>query len=90
LQDEARARIGNLTNAKEAYDELKRAYEGRTATEFYALLDSLTASLTFYDRKIAVNGHVTNCERIWNTFVNIISRADLTNDAEFEGIFEKR
>jgi hypothetical protein len=50
-EDEVRARIGNLTNTKEAYDELKRAYEGRTATEFCALLDSLTTSLTFDDRK---------------------------------------
>jgi hypothetical protein len=53
------------------------------ATEFYALLDSLTTSLTFDDRKIAVNEHVTNYERTWNTFVGIISRADLTNDDGF-------
>jgi hypothetical protein len=33
-EDEVRARIGNLTNAKEAYDELKRAYERITATRF--------------------------------------------------------
>jgi hypothetical protein len=82
-EDEVRARIGNLTNAKEAYDELKRAYEGRTATEFYALLDSLTTSLTFDDRKIAVNELVTNYGRTWNTFVGIISQADLTNDDGF-------
>jgi hypothetical protein len=82
-ENEARARIGNLTNAKEAYNELKRAYEGRTATEFYALLDSLTTSLTFDDRKIAVNEHVTNYESTWNTFFGIISRADLTNDDGF-------
>jgi hypothetical protein len=75
--------MGNLINAKKAYDELKRAYEGRTATEFYALLDSLTTSLTFDDRKIAVNEHVTGYGRTWNTFVRIISRADLTNDDGF-------
>jgi hypothetical protein len=82
-EDEVRARIWNLTNPKEAYDEFKRAYEWRTATEFYALLDSLTTSLTFDDRKIAVNEHVTNYERTWNTFVGIISRADLTDDVGF-------
>jgi hypothetical protein len=82
-EDEVRARIGNLTNAKEAYDELKRAYEGRTATEFYALLDSPTTSLTFDDRNIAFNEHVINYERTWNTFVGIISRADLKNDDGF-------
>jgi ATP phosphoribosyltransferase regulatory subunit HisZ len=67
-----RARIGNLTNAKGAYDELKRAYEGRTATGFYALLDSLT-TLTFDDRKITVNEHVTNYEMTWDTFVGVLS-----------------
>jgi hypothetical protein len=48
-EDEIRAQIGNLTNTKEAYDEFKRAYEGRTVIEFYTLLDSLTTSLTFDD-----------------------------------------
>jgi hypothetical protein len=82
-EDEGRARIGNLTNAKEAYNQLKRAYEGGTATEFYALWDSLTTSLTFDDRKIAVKEHVTSYERTWNTFVGIISRANLKNDDRF-------
>jgi transposase InsO family protein len=82
-EDEVRARIGNLTNAKEAYEELKRAYEGRTTTEFYALLDSLTTSLVFDDRKTTVTEHITYYERTWNTFVGIISRADLTNDDGF-------
>jgi hypothetical protein len=41
-------------------------------------------SLTFDDRKIAVNEHVTNYERrTWNTFPGIISRADLKNDDGF-------
>jgi hypothetical protein len=48
-EDEVRARIGNLTLAKEEYNELKKACEGKTATEFYALLDSLT--LVYDDRK---------------------------------------
>jgi hypothetical protein len=41
-----RARIENLTNAKEAYIALQRGYEGRTPTEVYALFDSLTTFLT--------------------------------------------
>jgi hypothetical protein len=41
-EDDVKARIGNLASAKDAYGELKKAYEGKTATEFYALLDSLT------------------------------------------------
>lgn len=38
-EDDVKARIGNLTSAKDAYAELKKAYEGKTATELYALLE---------------------------------------------------
>jgi hypothetical protein len=81
-EDDVKARIGNLTSAKDAYAELKKAYEGKTATEFYALLDSLT-SISFDDRKSSIEEHVTNYERAWNRFVGVVSRADLTTDDGF-------
>ena len=63
-EDEIRARIGNLTSANEAYAELRKAYEGKTATEFYALRDSLT--LSYDDRKCTIEEHITAYERVWN------------------------
>jgi hypothetical protein len=80
-EDEARACIGNLTLAKEAYNELKKAYEGKTATEFYALLDSLT--LVYDDRKSTIEKHITAYERIWNMFVGVMSRANLNSGDGF-------
>jgi hypothetical protein len=83
-QDDIKARICNLTSAKYAYAELKKAYEGKTATEFYALLDSLI-SVSFDDRKSSIEEHVTNYERTWNCFVGVVSRAvmtDLGKDSE--------
>ena len=77
-EDDVRARIGSLTNAKDAYNELRKGFEGKTATEFYTLLDSLT---TMYDdRKNIIEEHIASYEHIWNTFVGITTRADLTND----------
>jgi hypothetical protein len=35
-EDKFRAPIGNLKLAREASNELKKAHEGKTATEFYA------------------------------------------------------
>jgi len=76
-EDNVRSRIGTCELAKDAYDELKKAYEGKTATEFYALLDSLT-NIPFDDRKTTIDGHITHYEATWNRFVGVISRADLT------------
>ena len=85
-EDNVRARIGNLSTAKEAFDELKRAFEGRTTTEFYALLDSIT-SIHFDDRKSSIEEHVVRFERAWNIFAGIIVRADLIKDDGFgEGL----
>jgi hypothetical protein len=81
-EDDVKVRIGNLTSAKDDYAELKKPYEGKTATEFYALLDSLT-SISFDDRKSPIEEHFTNYERAWNGFVGIVSRADLTTDNGF-------
>ena len=76
-ENNVRSRIGTCELAKDAYDELKKAYEGKTATEFYALLDSLT-NIPFDDRKNTINEHITHYEATWNRFVGVISRADLT------------
>jgi hypothetical protein len=87
-EDNIRVRIGNLTIAKDAYDELKKAYEGKYAIEFYALLNSLT-SVSYDDRKSSIEEHLTNYERTWNSFVGVISRLDLVagNDDGFgEGL----
>jgi len=40
-EPQIRSRTGTIEKAKDAWNELKKAYEGRTATEFRALLDSL-------------------------------------------------
>jgi hypothetical protein len=65
-----------MTIVKDAYDELKKAYEGKSATEFYALLNSLT-SIFFDDRKSSIEEHIIHYEHTWNSFVGVISRADL-------------
>ena len=49
--------------------ELQKAYEGRTTTEFYALLDS-TLTINFDDRKTTIDEHITSFERAWNAFVD--------------------
>jgi hypothetical protein len=55
------------------------------ATDFYVLLNCLI-TLTFDDRNITVNQHVTNYKRICNTFVSVISRADINNDRFGKGL----
>jgi len=72
-----RSRIGTFELAKAAFEELKKAYEGKTATEFYSLLDSIT-SIPYDDRKNTIEEHISHFEAIWNRFVGVISRADLT------------
>ena len=87
-EEDIQARIGNCLTAAAAYKELKKAYEGRTTTEFYALLESLT-SIPYNDRKTSINEHITSYERIWNSFVGVISRADLSKDNGFgKGLLE--
>ena len=85
-EDDVRARIGSLKSAKEAYDELKKVYEavyeGQTATEFYALLDSLFIP-AFDDRKEPVHDHVASYGRTWNTFTGVMMRLDLSKDDGF-------
>jgi hypothetical protein len=47
--NDVRARIETIATAKEAFDELKSAYETKTTTEYHALLSSL--SMIYDDRK---------------------------------------
>jgi len=82
-EDNVRSRIGTYEWAKDAYDELKKAYESKTATEFYALLDSLT-NIVFDDQKVTIEEYITHYEATWNRFVGVISRADLIT-AEDDG-----
>ena len=85
-EENVRQRIGSMGSAKAAFDELKRAYEGKTTTEFGALLDSFT-SISYADRKSTVDDHIVEYERIWNSFTGIISRVNLTTDDGFgEGL----
>jgi hypothetical protein len=54
-EDEVRARIGNLILAKEVYNKLKTAYEGKTVTIIYALLHCRTNA--YGDRKSTIEEH---------------------------------
>jgi len=80
--EDIQARIGNCETAASAYQELKKAFEGKTTTEFGALLDSFV-SIQFDDRKTSVTEHIAHYERIWNTFAGIISRVELDTDDGF-------
>lgn len=46
-----------MGSAKTAFDELKKAYKGKTTIEFEALLDSLT-SFSYDDRTATVDDHI--------------------------------
>jgi len=80
--EDLQARIGNCDTAADAYQELKKAFEGKTTTEFGALLDSFV-SVQFDDRKTSVAEYIAYYERIWNTFAKIISRVELDKDDGF-------
>jgi len=47
-EPEVRARVGSFSKAKDAYDELKNAFEGKSVTELGALMKSVTR-LSFDD-----------------------------------------
>jgi len=80
--EDLQARIGNCDTAADAYQELKKAFEGKTTTEFGALLDSFV-SVQFDDRKTSVAEYIAHYERIWNTFAGIILRVELDKDDGF-------
>ena len=79
--DDILTKIGNETSAKGAYDKLKKAYEGKTVTEFYTLLDSLL--LKYDDENDTIETHITKYERAWHTFAGVIFQADLEKDTGF-------
>jgi len=79
---EVRARIGSFPTAKEAYNELKKAYEGKSVTELGALMKSVT-QMNFDDRKITIQEHIADFGRAWNTFTAITAWLDLTKDDGF-------
>ena len=81
-EPEVRAQIGSFPTAKEAYDELKKAYEGKSVTELGALMKSVTR-MNFDDRKITIQEHIADFGRAWNTFTAITARLDLTKDDGF-------
>lgn len=80
--EEVRARIGGFREAKAAYEELKKAYEGKSVTELGALMKSVTR-MHFDDRKTSIQDHIAEYGRAWNSFVAITARLDLTNDKGF-------
>jgi hypothetical protein len=73
--NDVRARIETIATAKEAFDELKSAYETKTTTEYYALLSSL--SMIYDDRKQTIQEHILEYERAWNMCASVMSRIDL-------------
>ena len=81
-EPEVWARIGSFPKAKEAYDELKKAFEGKSVTELGALMKSVTR-MTFDDRKSLIQEHIAEYGRAWNSFVAITARLDLTTDKGF-------
>jgi len=72
-EPEVRARIGSFPKAKEAYEELKKAFEGKSVTELGALMKSITR-MTFDNRKSTIQEHIAEYERAWNSFVAITAR----------------
>jgi len=79
---EVRARIGSFQKAKDAFEGLKKAYEGKSITELGALMKNVTR-LSFDDRKTSIQDHIAEYGRAWNTFVAITARLDLSKDDGF-------
>jgi len=67
-EDNVRSRIGTFELAKEVFEELQKAYEGKTATEFYSLLDSIT-NIPYGNRKSTIEEHTSHFEATWNRLV---------------------
>jgi len=81
-EPEVRARVGSFPKAKDAYDELKKAFEGKSVTELGTLMKSATR-LSFDDRKTTIQEHIADYRRAWNTFTAITAMLDLTKDDGF-------
>jgi len=72
----------SFPNAKGAYDELKKAFEGKSVTELGARMKSVTR-MTFDDHKTSIQEHIADYRKAWNTFVAIIARLGLSKDDGF-------
>ena len=81
-EEDVRSRIGTFELAAEAYEELRKAFEGKTATQYFALLASIN-NYPFDDRSTSIEDHVTGFEKRWNTFTAIINRADINSEDYF-------
>jgi len=100
-EEDIQARNGNCSTASEvvwlaqaalsvepseAYQELQKAYKGKTTTEYGALVDSFV-SMSYDNRKGSIDEYIASYKQIWNTFAGIISRVNLTDDDGFgEGL----
>jgi len=81
-EPEVRARIESFPKAKGVYDELKKAFEGKSVTELGVLMKSVTR-MSFDDRKSTIQEHIAEYGRVWNAFVAITARLDLSKDDGF-------
>ena len=81
-EPDVKTRIGLHANSKDVYEELATAYEGKTVTEYWALLASINYQ-QFDDRNTSIEEHIVGYEKSWITFVGMINRVDLTNDDGF-------
>jgi len=87
-EPEVRARIGSFPKAKEAYDELKKAFEGKSVTKLGVLMKSVT-QMSFDDRKSTIQEHIAEYGRAWNAFVAITARLNLSKDDRFGKALQK-
>jgi hypothetical protein len=56
--DEVKSRFGVLDLASDIWKELKKAFEGKTVTEYYTLLGSIN-SCPLVDRITTIGAHIT-------------------------------
>ena len=81
-EEDVRSQIGTYELAAEAYEELRKAFEWKTATQYFALLASIN-NYPFDDSTASIEEHVTGFEKRWNTFTAIINRADIKAEDYF-------
>jgi hypothetical protein len=77
-EDEPLAKFELEKNASDAYIVLKRHYEGKTVTDIGAVLANVI-KYTYDDRAMAIEEHITECERCWNFMKATIGNSDFPN-----------
>jgi hypothetical protein len=82
--DEVKCRFGVVELASDIWKELKKAFEGKTVTEYYTLLGSIN-NCPFDDRITTIDAYITEYERRWNSFSSI-SRASINDDNFGKGL----